>query len=95
MATQLIAHKALEAHACDELGITGLTVASPLLVALSTGATFTIGGFLPVVVAYLPPLNKMENVEYAFATIFMTILGLISTRTGGSRKLKTILRITF
>ncbi|WP_370622872.1 VIT1/CCC1 transporter family protein [Winogradskyella forsetii] len=95
VATQLTAHNALEAHARDELGIMELTEAKPLQAALSSGIAFTIGGFLPVVVAYVAPLNTMEYIQYVFAILFLIVLGIISARTGGSKVLKPILRITF
>lgn len=95
VATQLTAHNALEAHARDELGIMELTEAKPLQAALSSGIAFTIGGFLPVVVAYVAPLNTMEYIQYVFAILFLIVLGIVSARTGGSKVLKPILRITF
>lgn len=95
VATQLTAHNALEAHARDELGIMGMTEAQPLQAALSSGVAFTVGGFLPVFVAFLAPLKYMEYIEYGFAIIFLVILGLVSARAGGARKLKAVLRITF
>ncbi|WP_124980205.1 VIT1/CCC1 transporter family protein [Nonlabens xiamenensis] len=95
VATQLTAYNALEAHARDELGIMELTEAKPLLAALSSGIAFTVGGFLPLVVAYIAPLNSMEYVQYLAAIIFLIALGIISAKTGGSKILKPILRITF
>ncbi|RMB64127.1 VIT family protein [Dokdonia sinensis] len=95
VAIQLTAHNALEAHARDELGITEMTEAQPLQAALSSGVAFTVGGFLPVLVAFLAPLKYMEYIEYVFAIIFLAILGLVSARAGGARKLKAVLRITF
>lgn len=95
VATQLTAHNALEAHARDELGIMELTEAKPLEAALSSGVAFTLGGFLPVVVAYVAPLDTMEYIQYVFAIIFLIVLGIISATAGGSKVLKPILRITF
>lgn len=95
VATQLTEHNALEAHARDELGIMELTEAKPLEAALSSGVAFTQGGFLPVVVAYVAPLDTMEYIQYMFAIIFLIVLGVISAKAGGSKVLKPILRITF
>ena len=94
VAVQLTAHNALEAHARDELGIMEMTEAQPLQAALSSGLAFTIGGFLPVLVAFVAPLQFMEYIEYGFAIIFLAILGMVSARAGGSRKLKAVVRIT-
>lgn len=95
VATQLTDHNALEAHARDELGIMEITEAKPLQAALSSGVAFTLGGLLPVIVAFVAPLEIMEYLEYAFAMLFLAILGIVSARAGGSRKLKAVLRITF
>lgn len=95
VAQQLTAHNALEAHARDELGINEMTEAQPLQAALSSGVAFTIGGFLPVLVAFFAPLKYIEYIEYVFAIIFLAVLGFIAARAGGSRKLKAVLRITF
>ncbi len=95
VAKQLTAHNALEAHARDELGITEMTEAKPLQAAISSGVAFTVGGFLPVLVAFIAPLEFVEYTEYIFAIIFLAILGMVSAKAGGSRKLKSVLRITF
>jgi len=95
VAKQLTAHNALEAHARDELGITEMTEAKPLQAALSSGVAFTVGGFLPVVVAFIGPLAYMEYIQYVFAILFLVILGIIAARAGGSNPTKAILRITF
>lgn len=95
VAKQLTAHNALEAHARDELGIHELTEAKPLQAALSSGVAFTIGGFLPVMVALLAPLKNMEFIQYGFAILFLGILGVLSAKTGGSKIMKPILRIIF
>lgn len=94
VAKQLTAHNALEAHARDELGIHELNEARPLQAAVSSGVSFTVGGFLPVIVALAAPIESMEYVQYAFAIIFLAFLGMLSARTGGARPIKAILRIT-
>ena len=95
VAKQLTAHNALEAHARDELGITEMTEAKPLQAALSSGIAFTVGGFLPVVVAFVASLNYMEYIQYVFAILFLAILGIVAAKAGGSNPMKAVLRITF
>ncbi|WP_282055767.1 VIT1/CCC1 transporter family protein [Maribacter luteus] len=95
VAVQLTAHNALEAHARDELGINEITQANPLLAALSSGAAFTFGGLLPVVVAVFGKLSIMEYLQYGFAIIFLSVLGAIAAKVGGSSIRKAIIRITF
>ena len=95
VAKQLTAHDALGAHARDELGINHITQAQPLLAALSSGAAFIFGGLLPVLVAYFGPLDYMEYVQYAFAVVFLAVLGAIAAKAGGSTMWTAILRISF
>lgn len=95
VARQLTSHNALEAHARDELGIHELTAAKPLQAALSSGVAFTVGASLPVVVAFVAPLKDMEYIQYAFAILFLAVLGVIAARAGGSNPVKAVLRITF
>jgi len=95
VATQLTAHNALEAHARDELGINEITQAKPLQAALASGAAFVFGGILPVVAALLVPVRQMVYLQYAFAMVFLIILGTVAARAGGSNVRKAILRITF
>ncbi len=94
VAKQLTAHNALEAHARDELGMHEITQARPLQAALSSGAAFTVGGALPVLVAFLAPVNAMEYVQYAAAILFLIVLGATAARTGGSKMSTAVLRIT-
>ncbi|MFT7428233.1 MAG: VIT1/CCC1 family predicted Fe2+/Mn2+ transporter [Nonlabens sp.] len=95
VARQLTAHNALKAHARDELGIHEMTEAKPLQAALSSGVAFTVGGFLPVLVAFLAPLKGMEYIQYAFAILFLAVLGIVAARAGGSNPIKAVFRITF
>ena len=94
VAKQLTEHNALEAHARDELGMHEITQAKPLQAALSSGAAFTVGGALPVLVAFLAPVAQMEYVQYAAAILFLIVLGATAARTGGSKMRVAVLRIT-
>ncbi len=95
VAKQFTAHNALEAHARDELGINEITQAKPLQAAISSGASFIFGGALPLLVAYFGSLKLMELLQYGFAILFLSILGAVAAKTGGSSYKKAILRITF
>lgn len=95
VAEQLTDHNAVEAHARDELGINEITQARPLLAAMASGAAFTLGGLLPVLVALISPMKQMVYFQYAFAMVSLIILGIVSAKTGGSSVYKAVLRITF
>ncbi|MCD8529205.1 MAG: VIT family protein [Chitinophagales bacterium] len=95
VAKQLTAHDALDAHMRDELGISEMTLANPLQAALASGASFTIGALLPVLVVLFAPLAYMIYFQYIFCIVFLILLGALAAKTGGSNLWKGILRITF
>lgn len=93
VAIELTEKDALAAHVRDELGINEINQANPMQAALASGASFTIGGMLPLGVALLTPVEQMEYWLYGFTIIFLMILGAISAKTGGSSIQKAVLRI--
>lgn len=95
VAKQLTEHNALEAHARDELGINDINKAKPFQAAFASGAAFTFGGILPVVIVFISPLQNMIYLLYGSALIFLIILGASSAKTGGSSISKAIIRIVF
>lgn len=95
VAKELTAHDALGAHMRDELGLNEVSQAKPVQAALASGAAFTIGGVLPLIVAVFLPVANMEYYLYGFAIVFLIILGTIAAKTGGSPVGKAIIRITF
>lgn len=94
-AKQLTEHNALEAHARDELGINEITTAKPLQAALASGASFVLGGIMPLLASIFLPLDKMVLYQYLAAILFLIVLGAVSAKTGGSSIKKAVLRISF
>lgn len=94
VAIELTKNDALEAHVRDELGINEINQAHPIQAALSSGAAFTVGSILPVLVALFAPLDGLEYWLYGFTIVFLMILGIASAKTGGSSIVKAVLRIT-
>ncbi|NNK19927.1 MAG: VIT family protein [Flavobacteriaceae bacterium] len=95
VAKEMTEHDALGAHARDELGISSLTRARPLQAAFASGASFILGGLLPVFASILLPLKYMIYWQYVLTTIFLIILGAYAAKAGGSSVKKAVLRITF
>lgn len=95
VAIQLTKHDALGAHARDELGIHDDYLANPLQAALASGAAFTVGATLPVLVVLFAPLPHMVPVQYAATLLFLMLLGAVAARTGGSSVRLGILRVCF
>lgn len=94
VAIELTQKDALGAHIRDELGINEISQANPIQAALASGAAFSVGGVLPLLVILFAPVQEMGYWLYAFTTVFLIILGTIAARTGGSNIKKAILRIT-
>jgi VIT1/CCC1 family predicted Fe2+/Mn2+ transporter len=93
VAQELTAKDALAAHIRDELGINEISKANPIQAAFASGAAFTAGGILPLIVTLVASVNDMEYFLYGFTIISLVILGIVSAKTGGSSISKAILRI--
>jgi VIT1/CCC1 family predicted Fe2+/Mn2+ transporter len=95
VAEELTEKDALAAHVRDELGINEINQAKPVQAAFASGAAFTAGGILPLLVTLFLPLKNMEYSLYGFALFFLIILGALAANAGGSSISKAIIRITF
>lgn len=93
VAKELTASDALGAHVRDELGITEMSQANPIQAALASGAAFTAGGFIPLMVSLLAPVIYMEYILYGCTIVALAVLGTVSARAGGSNVFKAVLRI--
>ncbi|HEY0978678.1 MAG TPA: VIT family protein [Flavobacteriales bacterium] len=94
VALELTEKDALGTHMRDELGINEITKARPIQAAMASGAAFTAGGALPLLVILFAPLKGLEFWLYGSTTIFLLVLGATAARTGGSSVVKGMLRIT-
>lgn len=94
VAIELTEKDALGTHIRDELGINEITQANPIQAALASGAAFTVGGILPLLVVLFAPVQSMEYWLYGFTILFLIILGATAAKTGGSNIPKAIMRIT-
>ena len=93
VAKELTASDALGAHIRDELGINEISQAKPIQAAFASGAAFTIGGVLPLLVTLFAPVRNMEYYLYGFTILSLIFLGAVSAKTGGSTIGKAVLRI--
>jgi VIT1/CCC1 family predicted Fe2+/Mn2+ transporter len=81
VAIELTEKNALSAHISDELGINELSQANPIQAALASGAAFSVGGVLPLLVVLFAPLKGMEYWLYGFSIFFLLILGATAAKT--------------
>ncbi len=93
VAIELTEIDALGAHIREELGINDISKSNPIQAAFASGASFTVGGILPLLVVLFVPTTGMEYWLYSFTIIFLIILGALSAKMGGSSMKKAILRI--
>jgi VIT1/CCC1 family predicted Fe2+/Mn2+ transporter len=95
VASQLMQHDALGAHARDELGISDSQSAQPIQAALASAITFSFGALLPLlVVLVFAPATLMVAVSGS-ALLFLALLGAVSAKAGGAPLLAAIARVTF
>lgn len=95
VATQLMAHDALGAHARDELGISETLAARPVQAALASAGTFTVGAALPLLVVLLVPASLLMWVVSGSSLLFLALLGALSGRVGGAPVVTAAARVTF
>jgi VIT1/CCC1 family predicted Fe2+/Mn2+ transporter len=95
VATQLMEHDALGAHARDELGISETLSARPVQAALSSAASFTAGAALPLLVALLAPAGSLPAAVAGSSLVFLATLGAVAGRAGGASAVKGAWRVTF
>ncbi|SKB27138.1 VIT1/CCC1 transporter family protein [Daejeonella lutea] len=94
VAIELTEKDALGAHIRDELGINEISQSNPIQAAFASGASFTVGGVLPLLIVLFAPVKGMEYWLYGFTIIFLVILGVTSAKTGGSSIKIAVIRIT-
>jgi VIT1/CCC1 family predicted Fe2+/Mn2+ transporter len=95
VATQLMAHDALGAHARDELGISEVLAARPIQAALASAATFSVGAAMPLLVAVLVPASALMWAVSASSLVSLALLGSLAASAGGSSIPKAAFRVTF
>jgi len=95
VATQLMEHDALGAHARDELGIMDKLSARPVQAALTSAGTFAVGAALPLLVVMLAPASALMVSVAASSLLFLAVLGSLSARTGGASVVTAAARVTF
>jgi VIT1/CCC1 family predicted Fe2+/Mn2+ transporter len=95
VATQLMAHDALGAHARDELGISDTSAARPVQAALASAASFSVGAALPLLTALAVPAGLAGWAVAAASLVCLAVLGAVGARTGGARMGTAAVRVTF
>ncbi|WP_078121384.1 VIT1/CCC1 transporter family protein [Thiosocius teredinicola] len=95
VATQLMDHDALGAHARDELGISDTLAARPVQAALASAGTFAVGAALPLLVVLLAPMPAIMWAVAGSSLLFLALLGALAAKVGGAPVFKAASRVTF
>lgn len=95
VATQLMAHDALGAHARDELGLTEVHSARPIQAAVASALSFAVGAALPVAATFLSPMRMLLPLVAGSSLVFLALLGGLAAGAGGANALKGATRVTF
>jgi len=95
VATQLMAHDALGAHARDELGISESLSARPVQAAMASASSFAVGAAMPLAVVALAPEHSLLQWTVISAAFLLALLGSIAAIVGGAPVGKSALRVTF
>ena len=95
VATQLMAHDALGAHARDELGISGTSSARPVQAALASATTFAVGAVLPLLIVLLVPSSAIMWSVSGSSLLFLALLGSLAAYAGGASLLTAAVRVSF
>lgn len=95
VATQLMAHDALGAHARDELGITDIFSARPLQAALTSALTFSMGALIPLLVVLLHSVEYLAFAITSVSLIALVLLGGLAANVGGANMVVGAARVGF
>lgn len=95
VATQLMQHDALGAHARDELGISEVMAARPVQAAFASAGSFVVGAVLPLLIVLLIPVTNHFWFVAGGSLFFLALLGAVSGYTGGAPVMKATVRVTF
>ncbi len=94
VATQLMDHDALAAHARDELGISETVDTRPVQAALTSAAMFALGAILPLIALVFTPVAQVIPAVSVASLASLALLGAISARAGGAGMIRAATRVT-
>ncbi len=95
VATQLMQHDALGAHARDELGISESLAARPVQAAFASAGTFAVGAALPLLIVVSFPISSVMWAVSGSSLLFLSLLGSVSAKAGGAPVIAAASRVTF
>lgn len=95
VASQLMAHDALGAHARDELGISDMLRARPLQAAAASAITFATGAAIPLTATLFIPRQHLTVQLGIVVLMCLASLGTLAARAGGASRIRGAVRVCF
>lgn len=95
VASQLMAHDAIGAHARDELGISSALSARPTQAAFASAGSFAIGAAMPLLITAITPEVWMIPLVAGTSLLFLALLGGLAAQAGGAGVPAGAIRVTF
>jgi vacuolar iron transporter family protein len=90
---KLMAHDALGAHARDDIGITEALTARPMQAAVTSSASFVLGGVVPLLASTLVSREALIPMIAITSLVFLAALGALAARAGGAPILRGAVRV--
>ena len=87
--------RTLVVHAREELGITDITAAQPVLAAVTSAITFAVGAAAPLLLTIFAPLSQIVWIVSGGTLFFLAVLGALGAYAGGASLWKGAARVTF
>lgn len=94
VASELMEHDALGAHAKDELGLSEVHSARPLQAAFASASAFISGASIPVLLVVFLPMKNLGIIIASSSLVLLAVLGAVAAKTGGANMLKGALRMS-
>lgn len=94
VASQLMSHDALGAHARDELGITDTARARPVQAALASAAAFAVGAVMPLMGVASAPDGWVTAGVAGSTLVLLAVLGSTGAWAGGAPMTRAAIRVT-
>ena len=95
VASQLMRHDALGAHARDEIGITAELGARPIQAAVWSAVAFSLGAAVPVITTAVAPASSLLWLVPLLAIVLLGALGAVAATIGGASPIRGALRVCF
>jgi VIT1/CCC1 family predicted Fe2+/Mn2+ transporter len=95
VARQLMQHDALDAHARDEIGITGVLQAKPLQAAFFSAIAFSCGAAFPLFLSAITPTTSLLWIVPLSTIALLGTLGAVAAATGGASLVRGAFRVCF